>query len=660
MVDSPADPAPLALTRMLGRPFGTDEQGRPIDHGSGKLIVGAVEWLKHCVAARAAAEAPPGLPAPELATRVEEAQDRAIERLVVMLNAAIDDPRYWITRDYLLNERNRYSYEFRLFVAEYCRVISGDTAFFQHAGARAIPGAVSLLGRPLGIQRTYAVLPKFTAKFVRTDLRVVHTTPTSAVIRWYGADQTEFVPPPHRDAYVRYACAAYRGGYAAIPTHVFGLPGAAVEELRCQSDGSDYCEWRFDWVNADVAAGKWLLLGGGVATVALLGAVAAGLPGAAVLGFGGALIPVGVAWHVRSTARVGAHRDVLQKQLMEERDLAEEEYDKSEQANANLQMANVELTQRISELTILHEAALTLSTTLEVDAILDQALTAVVRHLGFDRALAMLGDDEQEVLHRCRAVGGTEEMAARLDALELPYSLDVSQLVQAFHAKEPLLFEHVDQDPHEGNRNLARALGASSFIATPLITKGRHVGVLAVDNGLTGRTLDRGSMSLLLTLGRQVAAAIETARLYAEVEAQNRNLEERVAARTAELETTTADLGRELAERRRLRERELEYLAQVNRVVAAAGAVEADAFDPRSLDETAARGDELGQLARTFQRMAGHMIEREYRLKQEVLELRIEIDSARQAKQVAEIVDTEYFRELRAQARDLRRIVTKA
>jgi len=42
------------------------------------------------------------------------------------------------------------------------------------------------------------------------------------------------------------------------------------------------------------------------------------------------------------------------------------------------------------------------------------------------------------------------------------------------------------------------------------------------------------------------------------------------------------------------------------------------------------------------------------RLKQEVAQLRIEIDEVKQAKQVAEIVETDYFQELQRKARKLR------
>src|SRR5215211_5051463 len=88
---------------------------------------------------------------------------------------------------------------------------------------------------------------------------------------------------------------------------------------------------------------------------------------------------------------------------------------------------------------------------------------------------------------------------------------------------------------------------------------------------------------------------------------------------------------------KRLRDLELEYLEQVGYITAAAAAVEVETFDPASLDGVAARADALGQLARVFQRMAREVRTREERLQREVRELRIEIDEAHQARQVAEI-----------------------
>jgi DNA-binding response OmpR family regulator len=106
---------------------------------------------------------------------------------------------------------------------------------------------------------------------------------------------------------------------------------------------------------------------------------------------------------------------------------------------------------------------------------------------------------------------------------------------------------------------------------------------------------------------------------------------------------------------RKARERELlDYVEQVGHVTDAAAAVEAQTFDQSLLTAVATRGDALGQLARVFQRMAGEVYAREERLRQQVQELRIQIDESKKAREVAEITETDYFRTLQEKARQLR------
>jgi two-component system cell cycle response regulator len=107
-------------------------------------------------------------------------------------------------------------------------------------------------------------------------------------------------------------------------------------------------------------------------------------------------------------------------------------------------------------------------------------------------------------------------------------------------------------------------------------------------------------------------------------------------------------------EKKRLRDQEVEYLQQVARVTAAAAAVEAGQFALASLDEVAARPDALGQLGRVFQGMAREVYAREQSLKQQVQELRIQIDEAKKALEVAEITESDYFRSLKERVQRLR------
>src|SRR5688572_27715910 len=89
-------------------------------------------------------------------------------------------------------------------------------------------------------------------------------------------------------------------------------------------------------------------------------------------------------------------------------------------------------------------------------------------------------------------------------------------------------------------------------------------------------------------------------------------------------------------------------------VTDAAVAVEASQFALSSLTNVASRTDELGVLARVFQRMAEEVHAREQWLKRQLQQLRIEIDEVKRRKEVDGIVDSDFFRDLEKKARAMR------
>jgi CheY-like chemotaxis protein len=107
-------------------------------------------------------------------------------------------------------------------------------------------------------------------------------------------------------------------------------------------------------------------------------------------------------------------------------------------------------------------------------------------------------------------------------------------------------------------------------------------------------------------------------------------------------------------EKKRLRDLEIQYLEQVERLTDAAAAVETNTFEPESIAGVSARPDALGRLARVFQTMAREVRAREERLTQQVQQLRIEIDQTKKAREVAEITESDYFQDLQRKAKDLR------
>lgn len=93
----------------------------------------------------------------------------------------------------------------------------------------------------------------------------------------------------------------------------------------------------------------------------------------------------------------------------------------------------------------------------------------------------------------------------------------------------------------------------------------------------------------------------------------------------------------------------------VDQITTAARSLADGSFDPTVLDAAARRSDEVGDLARTFQRMGTEIIERENLLRAQVEGLTVQIDRGRVNEQVAQITDSDYFRDLKARADELRR-----
>jgi signal transduction histidine kinase len=189
---------------------------------------------------------------------------------------------------------------------------------------------------------------------------------------------------------------------------------------------------------------------------------------------------------------------------------------------------------RLTELIALNRLAIELSETLDRDEIVEIGLRVAVGGLGFERGLILLVDEATARLGHGRAFGGGE-LAALVGDIAIALDDPDALLAQLARADGPLLFRDVDSDPHAPNREFAAVLGVRDFVGTPLLTQGRSVGILAVDDRRAGRGVEAGDGPVLHTVGNLIAGALESARLYGELEAQNRALEARVEERTRDL-----------------------------------------------------------------------------------------------------------------------------
>ncbi|MEI7647755.1 MAG: HAMP domain-containing protein, partial [Actinomycetes bacterium] len=93
----------------------------------------------------------------------------------------------------------------------------------------------------------------------------------------------------------------------------------------------------------------------------------------------------------------------------------------------------------------------------------------------------------------------------------------------------------------------------------------------------------------------------------------------------------------------------------VETVTKAARDLSENKFDPSDLDAAASRTDEVGDLARAFQRMGVDLVERERKLREQVASLKVVIDRSKLAKDIGEITESEFFQDLAAKAEEMRK-----
>ena len=218
-----------------------------------------------------------------------------------------------------------------------------------------------------------------------------------------------------------------------------------------------------------------------------------------------------------------------------------------------------ELIRRNQELSRLFFISSAMRSTLDLDRLLRMILTAVTmgEGLGFNRAVLFLVDEEKNVLKGAMGVGPSslEEAASIweklysekktldnvmeeiekgplrkdsfLDRLSMgmEISLDsTSALAFALREKKPLNIRDAKEDPLS-DPIFIQQLGTEAYAVVPLISRDKVIGILWVDNLYTRRPVTDEDMQFLAAFSNQVAAAIESAKLFEKISLAEAELE---------------------------------------------------------------------------------------------------------------------------------------
>ena len=182
------------------------------------------------------------------------------------------------------------------------------------------------------------------------------------------------------------------------------------------------------------------------------------------------------------------------------------------------------------ELLLLAEISQLIGSTLDIREIYGKLLKSVIEAVGIDRGILLIYNDQKKVLEAAAWHGMAD---AAVQSMSLPVAGSVFGRI--YKSGKPKLV------PHASPTEYVQKLSADTYLAVPMKTREKFIGLLALDNAVSRRPLKNFNEDLLVAVAGQLAAAIENARLYED--AQEKVQELRHLNRVASLGTMAAGVA---------------------------------------------------------------------------------------------------------------------
>jgi len=289
-----------------------------------------------------------------------------------------------------------------------------------------------------------------------------------------------------------------RLGLMAAAIENFNYKLSSIDHPECIFKGGDACRYVIRWEVTkayrirrlrNISAAVLPLMNIPVAIFSPMTLVAS-IP-ASVAFYAALSWKVAKAEHQELVSSMG-HMTDLRDQLMEQLD-----------ANYNNAMLTSEIGVAISSLD-------------SIDHVLKSVVNVLSNRLDFDRGLILLANEEKTRLNYRAGFGHEDEHRLILERatfhLDNPDSRGV--FVEAFKDQKAFLvddFESFERRHSVHSVNVAKSLGVKSFVCCPIICEGESLGVLAVDNLKSSRSLMQRDKSLLTGIAPVIGVALKNA-----------------------------------------------------------------------------------------------------------------------------------------------------
>jgi two-component system, NtrC family, sensor kinase len=191
---------------------------------------------------------------------------------------------------------------------------------------------------------------------------------------------------------------------------------------------------------------------------------------------------------------------------------------------SELQARTQELTRSVGELTALGDVGRALSSTLDLDAVLQTIVTRASQLAGTDACSVFEYDEETEAFH-LRATNNLDEEVVAL-ARRTPTRKGEGVQGRMAVTRQPVQVPDIAQEDayHGPLREILLRTGTRAVLAVPMLRENELIGGLTVNKRTPG-PFSPATIDLLTTFATQSALAIQNARLFREIELKSRELE---------------------------------------------------------------------------------------------------------------------------------------
>lgn len=179
-----------------------------------------------------------------------------------------------------------------------------------------------------------------------------------------------------------------------------------------------------------------------------------------------------------------------------------------------VQKGSQHVTAQILQLQALVDTSALLTSSLDLDDVLNSVIDNVIKLTGAERAYLMLREENSEQL-TTRAARNWDQQS--MDEGDVMYSEGVVKT--ALEQGTPIVLFNAQDDERFQGRESVMSHGLRSILCIPLLLREERIGVLYADNRIAHGVFDESLVPLLTAFANQAAIAIENARLFEQVKA---------------------------------------------------------------------------------------------------------------------------------------------